>query len=109
MLMTLGFGDIFWIAVIVIVFAGGSAAFSLSKPTDEARLRRIEVRLDLILKHLGLEYKDPATPGGLSEEVKALADNPAQKIAAIKLHREQTGVSLRDAKDAVESYTSRRG
>ena len=101
--------DFFWIAAIVILFAGGSAAYSLYKPSDAARLRRLEAKVDLILKHLGLEYTDPATSGGLSEEVKTLADDPARKIAAIKLHREQTGLGLKDAKDAVEGYITGRG
>ena len=65
--------------------------------------------MDLILKHLGLEYRDPAIPGGLSDEVKALADDPTRKIAAIKLLREQTGLGLREAKDAVEAYRAGRG
>ena len=72
-------------------------------------LRRLEAKLDLILKHLGLEYIDPATTGGLSEEVKALADDPARKTAAIKLLREQTGLGLREAKYAVEAYMAGRG
>jgi ribosomal protein L7/L12 len=67
-------------------------------------LRRLEAKADLILRKLGLEHKDPATPGGLSEEVKKLADDPARKSEAIKLHREQTGLGLKEAKDAVESY-----
>ena len=46
---------------------------------------------------------------GLSEEVKALADDPARKIAAFKLHREQTGLGLKDAQDAVEAYIAGRG
>src|SRR5438067_4588595 len=100
----LEFSDFVVIAVIVALFAGGSAAFALFKPSDEARLRRVEAKLDLILKHLGLEYKGPETSAGLSEEVKALADDPRQKIAAIKLHREQTGLGLKEAKDAVEAY-----
>jgi ribosomal protein L7/L12 len=33
-----------------------------------------------------------------------LADDPAKKISAIKLHRQQTGVGLKEAKDAVEAY-----
>jgi hypothetical protein len=102
------FWEYFWIWCIVTlalsVYAGGKAAYGRFKPSDVARLRRLEAKLDLILKHLGLEYKDPVTPGGLSEEVKALADDPAKKIAAIKLHREQTGLGLKAAKDAVESY-----
>jgi hypothetical protein len=106
---TLEFWDLFWIWIIVSIFAGGTAAYSLSKPSDSGRLRRVEAKLDLILQHLGLEYKDPATPGGLTEEVKALAENPGQKIAAIKLHREQTGLDLKEAKDAVEAYIAGRG
>ena len=108
MFAVLEFWDFLWIAVIISIFAGGSTAYSLSKPSDAARLRRLEAKLDLILKHLGLEY-DPATLGGLSEEVKALADDPARRIAAIKLHRKQTGLGLREAKDAVDAYIAGRG
>ncbi len=92
------------IAVIVLLFAGGSAAYSRFKPSDAARLRRLEGKVNLILRHLGLEYQDPAISGGLSPEVKALADDPAKKIKAIALHREQSGVGLKEAKDAVEAY-----
>src|SRR5439155_17715856 len=98
------FWDLVSIGAIVGLSAGGSAAYSLFKPFDEARLRRVEAKLDLILKHLGLEYTGPETSAGLSEEVKALADDPHKKIAAIKLHREQTGLGLKEAKDAVEAY-----
>lgn len=108
MFAALDLWDFIWIWVIVTVFAGGSAVYARVKPSDAARLRRIEAKLDLILYHLGLEYRIPETPGGLSEEVKALADDPAKKIAAIKLHREQTGLGLREAKDAVEGYIAGR-
>ncbi len=104
----LEFWDFFWIALIVIIFAGGTAAYSHMKPTDAARIRRIEAKLDLILSELKLDYVDPASPGGLSEEVKVLADDPSQKIAAIKLLREQTGLGLKEAKDAVEGYLAGR-
>ena len=98
------------IAVLVFFFAGaGTATYSLFKPSDVARLRRLEAKVDLILKELNLEYADPATPAGLSAEVKALADNPANKIRAIALHREQTGIGLKEAKDAVEAYLAGRG
>ena len=105
----LTFGDFAWIAVIVIVFTGGSTAYTLSRASDAARLYRIEAKLGLILKHLGLEYKDPTIPEGLSEEVKTLAGKPEGKIAAIKLLREQTGLGLKDAKDAVEAYITKCG
>jgi hypothetical protein len=109
MFAVLEFSDFVVIAVIVGLFAGGSAAYSLFKPSDAARLRRVEAKLDLLLKHLGLEYTVPETPGGLSPEVKALAEDPRRKIAAIKLHREQTGLGLKEAKDAVEAYIAELG
>jgi hypothetical protein len=103
----LDFSDIIVIALIV-TFLGGSAASRLFQPSDSARLRRLEAKLNLILEHLGLEYKDPATQG-LSSEVKILADDPARKIAAIRLYREQTGQGLKAAKEAVEAYIAGRG
>jgi hypothetical protein len=113
MFAVLEFWDFLWIWCIVSlaasIYAGGKAAYGRFNPSDFARLRRLEAKVDLILKHLGLEYQDPATTGELTEEVKALADDPAKKIAAIKLHREQTGLGLKEAKDAVESYIARGG
>ena len=109
MLAVLDVMDLFWIWLIVIIFAGaGKAAFSFFKPADVARIRRLESKIDLILQHLGLKYEDPAIHG-LSEEVKALADDPSNKIRAIKLHRQQTGAGLKEAKDAVEAYMASRG
>jgi Ribosomal protein L7/L12 C-terminal domain len=96
--------------ILVVLFAGGgTAAYSFFKPSDSARLRRLEAKIDQILAHLGLEYKEASAPGGVSADVKALADDPSNKIAAIKLHREQTGVGLAEAKAAVEAYTAGRG
>jgi ribosomal protein L7/L12 len=40
----------------------------------------------------------------MSEEVQRLARNPAQKIEAIKLHREQTGLGLAEAKADIEDF-----
>jgi hypothetical protein len=60
------------------------------------RLDRLERKLDLILGHLGLEYKD--------ELLDRVGDLVAQgrKIEAIKVYRQATGVGLKEAKDAVE-------
>lgn len=108
MFAVLEFPDYGIIAVIVILFAGGSAAYASFRPTDAARLARLERKIDAILRHLNMEYVDPASPECLSEEVQTLANDPAKKIQAIKLHREQTGLGLKEAKDAVEAYMSRR-
>jgi Ribosomal protein L7/L12 C-terminal domain len=112
MFAVLDFLDFFWIWILsclaVSLYAGGRAAYARFNPYHAARLRRLEAKTDLILRHLGLEYIDPATPGGLSEEVKTLANDPARKIEAIKLHREQSGAGLKEAKDAVETYMASR-
>jgi hypothetical protein len=78
---------------------------SALSPADRARLRRVERKLDLLLAHLNVPY-DEALAGGLSSEVRNLADQ-GRKIEAIKLHRQLTGSSLVDAKTAVEDYMNR--
>ena len=40
----------------------------------------------------------------MSEEVQRLARDPAQRIEAIKLHREQTGLGLAEAKTDIEDF-----
>lgn len=61
------------------------------------RLRHIERKIDLILSHLGI---DPDQ--GVNQQVLELV-KAGQKIQAIKVYREQTGVGLKEAKDLVES------
>ena len=62
-----------------------------------ARLDRIEKKLDLILKHLGIDYRDDQ-----SDQVIALL-RQGRKIEAIKVYREMTGAGLAEAKAAVEA------
>jgi hypothetical protein len=105
MFAILEFADYGVITVIVSLVAGGSAAVAYSfRPSDAACLARVERKLDAILRHLKVECVDPTSADELSEEVKKLADDPGRKNQAIKLHREQTGLGLKDAKDAVEAY-----
>ena len=68
-----------------------------------ARLMRVEHKLNKLLRHFNLEAASP-----LSERVKTLADDPAKKIEAIKVYREETGVGLAEAKAAVEEYINSR-
>lgn len=75
---------------------------------QDARLRRIERKLDQITRHLGIDADEPdAVLAELDAEVRSLAD-VGQKIQAIKRHREVTGADLKEAKDAVELYIARR-
>ncbi|MGP0065446.1 MAG: hypothetical protein ACLQGP_17810 [Isosphaeraceae bacterium] len=84
----------------MIDILGQSSSFSHD---DAVRLRRVEQKLDLVLKHLGIDYSET---WNLSEEARAQADR-GDKIGAIKSHRERTGVGLAEAKYDVESYLAR--
>ena len=92
----LEFGDYGVISVIVLIFAGG-ATFAARQRLD---LRRLDRKLDALLKHQGIDL-----PSRLSPEVQRLAGDPRQKIAAIKLHREQNpGLGLAEAKAEIEDF-----
>jgi hypothetical protein len=57
----------------------------------------------------GPASKEPAPdPSSLEGQVLALMQGQ-QKIKAIKLYREQTGVGLKQAKDAVEALAAKHG
>ena len=70
-----------------------------------ARIRGIERKLNALLKHHGV---DPTQGLGLSDRVKQLAADPARKIEAIKVYREETGAGLAEAKEAVELFINSR-
>lgn len=69
---------------------------------DDDRLQRLEAKVNVILDHFGLEHVNSAM--SLSGEVKALAEQPRKKFAAVKLHRQQTGVSLGEAEKTVAAH-----
>ncbi len=96
LLAVLDFTDFPVIAIIVAILL---VTVSLAK-RHRLNLHRIERKLDALLQHHGVQ-----TPCSLSPEVQRLARDPSQKIAAIKLHREQTGASLTEAKSAVEDFS----
>src|SRR4051794_19078941 len=108
MTTVLDFWDFFWIIWIVLVFSGWATAYSYARPSYLRRLRRLEAKLDLVLKHLNLEYREPSPGADLSEEVKSLAAQPGRKIEAIQRYREQTGAGLRQAKVAVDTFLRER-
>ena len=88
------------IAVIVLV----SAAFASFATRQRVSFRRVERKLDALLQHHEVKL-----PSRLSPEVECLATDPTQKIAAIKLHREQNPeLSLAEAKLEIENVTGGR-
>jgi ribosomal protein L7/L12 len=74
-----------------------------------AQVAELQTKLDALLKHHGIE-PPPPRPSGLSLEVERLASDPRQKIAAIKLYRDQNpGVGLVEAKGKIEAFCEGRG
>ncbi|HEV2947777.1 MAG TPA: ribosomal protein L7/L12 [Gemmataceae bacterium] len=69
----------------------------------KSRMERLERKLNALLRHHGIDLtQGPA----LSDRVKQLAADPKRKIEAIKAYREETGVGLAEAKEAIEAFTS---
>ena len=107
LLAVLEFTDYAIIAGIVVIFAGG-AAYTRRRDNNLMRLERLmrelQQKLDAVLKHQGIEM--PATtPSDLSPELQLLAKDPQQKIAAIKLYREENpGTGLAEAKQRIEEF-----
>ncbi len=96
--------DYLIIAGIVMVFSRLRAS-NAGQPVNSARLER---KLDALLKHHGIELPPGiAIPSGrtISIDAQFLARNPEQKIAAIKLHREDNpGLGLAEAKTDIEEF-----
>jgi len=106
MLAVLETGDYIGLAILaILVSALARSSNALFRPRDRSRLKRIESKLDLIVGHLCIQVPDAGAASGLSAAVRQLADD-GKKIEAIKLYREETGLGLKEAKDAVEAYMS---
>ncbi|MDD8013529.1 MAG: hypothetical protein PHX05_08640 [Acidobacteriota bacterium] len=67
----------------------------------KARLEKIEAQLGFLFRSLGITAGE-APAGRASAAVMDLAAK-GDKIAAIKAFREETGASLKDAKEFIES------
>ena len=85
------------IIIALIALACGAVIARSNGP--RADLRRIERKLDALLQHQGVP-----PPQRLSKEVQLMACDPTRRIEAVKLHREQTGLGLADAKPDIEEF-----
>ena|SRR5579872_6590808 len=88
--------DFFWIMVIVLFTLSGLTVYL--KPRDRLRLKRIELKIDQLLRHSGLTF-DPfaSTPTGVVEAFKSGNMNNAAK-----LYRHATGSTFNEAIEYVE-------
>ena len=77
---------------------------SASSDRIEARLRRVERKLDVLLAHFGLA--DEAVEKLPEEVVDAL--RRGRTIEAIKHYRKATGAGLAEAKSVIDEASGRR-
>ncbi|MFC1514030.1 ribosomal protein L7/L12 [candidate division KSB1 bacterium] len=80
--------------ILVLIFA---SIFFTAISARGGQNKRLEMKIDLILKHLKIDIKDT-----VSDQVRLLLAE-GKKIQAIKLYRETTGLGLKEAKDIVEN------
>ena len=66
-----------------------------------SRINELEDRLKLLYRHLNIEYLDSASDPMLTPQIQA-ALRSGNKIEAIKLYREMTGVGLAEAKAVID-------
>jgi ribosomal protein L7/L12 len=67
----------------------------------KARIDELETRLKFIYRRLNLEYADPNSDPVLSPQIQE-ALRHGNKIEAIKIYREITGVGLAEAKNVID-------
>jgi ribosomal protein L7/L12 len=101
--------QLYWLLIVVLLLLGVVvfALFTIVQRLDMIlrHMALLQRKADLALTHQGIQPPPFHVP--LSERVKQLA-NPAQKIEAIKVYREETGAGLKEAKDAVEKWMAER-
>jgi Ribosomal protein L7/L12 C-terminal domain len=66
-----------------------------------SRVNELEDRLKYLYQRLNIEYADPGSDPVLSPQIQD-ALRRGNKIEAIKIYRELTGVGLAEAKDAID-------
>ena len=66
-----------------------------------SRVNELEDRLKILYRHLNLEYADPGSDPITNPKLQE-ALRSGNKIEAIKIYRELTGLGLAEAKEAIE-------
>ena len=66
-----------------------------------SRINELEDRLNFLYRQLNIEYTDPNSDPIISPSIQQ-ALRRGNKIEAIKIYRERTGVGLAEAKEAID-------
>lgn len=94
----------FWMVIPIAVFGFIYIAEKLTKieKKNDARLKRIEDRLQLITKEMGIVEGEPEiNKAEINKELRQLVE-AGKKVKAIKRVRETFGFSLLEAKQYVD-------
>ena len=89
----------FWMVILILAFGFIYIAEKLAtiEKKNDARLKRIEDRLQLITKELGIVEREPE----INKELRQLVEE-GKKVTAVKRVREAFGFSLLEAKQYVD-------
>jgi ribosomal protein L7/L12 len=74
----------------------------------KSRISELEDKLQFLYRRLNIDYADPNADPALSPQIQE-ALRRGNKIEAIKIYRELTGVGLAEAKQAIDGIESRLG
>ena len=72
----------------------------------QSRVRELEDKLEFLYRRLNIDYLDPNADPAFAPQVQE-ALRRGNKIEAIKIYRELTGVGLAEAKQAIERAEQR--
>ncbi|HDR8030842.1 MULTISPECIES: hypothetical protein [Bacillus] len=89
----------FWMVILILAFGFIYIAEKLAtiEKKNDARLKRIEDRLQLITKEKGIVEREPE----INKELRQLVEE-GKKVTAVKRVREAFGFSLIEAKQYVD-------
>lgn len=74
-----------------------------------SRINELEERLKFLYRHLGVAYESDSSASPINNPQLQEALRRGNKIEAIKIYRELTGVGLAEAKEAIEHAERFRG
>ncbi|MGE6964161.1 hypothetical protein ACQKIW_30850 [Bacillus thuringiensis] len=89
----------FWMVILIVAvgFIYITEKLTTIEKKNDARLKRIEDRLQLITKEMGIIEREPE----INKELRQLVEE-GKKITAVKRVREAFGFSLLEAKQYVD-------
>ena len=73
----------------------------------QVKVCELERKLNFVMEHLKLEYKDEPITAALEEAAHWL--KKGNRIEAIKVYQNLTGKGLKESKDAVDALASKLG